>query len=121
MLPDHMIRNWEKLMYAHSIVNAISRLPRSLSKPGLSRSRIGRVWAISEMMAIMNASVDSPLPTMNRMPQMVEYQLGSRLMTQSTAAKLTDRPQIRMLGALTRRARHDASGLAPLRSSRPDQ
>src|ERR1039458_4129435 len=90
-----MIRNWENEKYAHTMTMASRNLPRSCRWRWVSTSDMGR-WRYSRTIrAMRNAIAVIAWLTMKSMPKMVENHLGSTDRIQSTAMKVTLKPQKR--------------------------
>src|SRR5215212_5665042 len=110
MLPYQISRNCEKFVYAHSIVKASIRLPRSRKWPGLRMSRIAGVGASSTRKNVTNANAERPAPTVKEMPNIDEYHFGSSDMTQSTEASVSVSTIISRPLALQRRRERSVYG-----------
>src|SRR6185295_10355873 len=89
MLPYQIRRNCEKFVYAHSIVKASMRLPRSRKCEGLRTSFMAGLSASSVRKNVTKANAERPAPTVKAMPNIDEYQRGSSDMTQSTEVSVS--------------------------------
>src|SRR5262245_59409033 len=89
--PDQMIRNCEKLVYAHRSTKANIRFPRSWKCPGARKRENGSRFCSHDEPTIANASVESTCPTIRIAGYIVEYQRGSSDIAQSIAAKVIAR------------------------------
>src|SRR6185436_2566606 len=103
MLPYQIRRNCEKFVYAHNIVNASMRLPRSRKWLGLRISCSAPVPDSRQRNRVTNANADSPAPTVNEMPNIDEYHFGSSDITQSTEQSVSDSTIMSSPAALHRR------------------
>src|SRR6185503_16048114 len=89
MLPYQMSRNCEKFVYAHSIVKASIRLPRSRKWLGLRMPCMAGFGASRTRKNVTNAKAESPAPTVKEMPNIEEYHFGSSDINQSTDANVS--------------------------------
>src|SRR5262245_51285168 len=87
-LPAQMIRYCENEKYAHSIVNASIRFPRSWKCEGTTTLSSGRRRLSHTSTMMRNASAVRPCPPITSTPYIVEYQCGSRDMSQSNEANV---------------------------------
>src|SRR5687768_1919296 len=83
MLPYQISRNWEMFVYAHSIVKASIRLPRSRKCDGLRMPCMAGLSESSVRKNVTNAKAERPAPTVKAMPNIDEYHFGSSDITQS--------------------------------------
>jgi hypothetical protein len=88
VLPDQMIRNCEKLVYAQNITVANISVPRSAKRFGRAKWWKGSCFLSSESIAIANASVLMPCPTMITTLYIVENHSGWTDMAQSKPANV---------------------------------
>src|SRR6476659_3998850 len=94
MLPYQIKRNCEKFVYAHNIVKASIRLPRSRKCIGLRTPLMACVCEMVVRKNVTNANADKPAPTVKEMPNIDEYHFGSSDITQSTEASVMVRTKI---------------------------
>src|SRR5687768_7852947 len=110
MLPYQISRNCEMPVYAHSIVKASIRLPRSRKwldrripfMAGLSESRVRK--------NVTNANAESPAPTVNEIPNIDEYHFGSSDITQSMLQNVNTSTNISRPAALHLRRLSSTNG-----------
>src|SRR5438552_17664119 len=96
-----MIRNCENEKYTHSMTSASVSLPRSCRCRGVRIPLIGGYFDRVTRMVMRNAMAVSAWLTMKSNPHMVEYQVGSKDMTQSCAMKVTTSAWTTMPGPAT--------------------